>query len=85
MAKRYELPDEGWELIADLVSKRQNMGRPRRDDRLMLNGISGYCARELHGETCLSDLALGLLSINAFAIGETTVHLLGFLNGFIFA
>lgn len=39
MAKRYELPDEGWELIADIFSNQQKMGRPRRDDRLMLNGI----------------------------------------------
>ncbi|KKO06491.1 hypothetical protein LCGC14_0062990 [marine sediment metagenome] len=39
MAKRYELPDAAWELIADLVSPEQKMGRPRRDDRLMLNGI----------------------------------------------
>lgn len=39
MAKRYELPDAAWELIADLVSLEQKMGRPRRDDRLMLNGI----------------------------------------------
>lgn len=39
MAKRYELPDEGWELIADIFSNKQKIGRPRRDDRLMLNGI----------------------------------------------
>lgn len=39
MAKRYELPDAAWDLIADLVSPEQKMGRPRSDDRLMLNGI----------------------------------------------
>lgn len=39
MAKRYELPDAAWELIADLVSPEQKMGRSRRDERLMLNGI----------------------------------------------
>lgn len=39
MAKRYELPDAAWELIADLVFPDQKMGRPRSDDRLMLNGI----------------------------------------------
>ena len=39
MAKRYELPDAAWELIADLISPEQRMGRPRSDDRLMLNGI----------------------------------------------
>ena len=39
MARRYELPDAGWELIKDLVSPEQKMGRPRSDDRLVLNGI----------------------------------------------
>jgi transposase len=39
MAKCYELPDAAWELIADLVSPEQKMGRPRNDDWLMLNGI----------------------------------------------
>lgn len=52
MAKRYELPDVAWELIADLVFPEQKMGRPRRDDRLMLNGIlwilcSGAALRDL--------------------------------------
>ncbi|TWD99019.1 hypothetical protein FB481_1181, partial [Pseudomonas sp. AG1028] len=27
MAKRYELPDAAWELIKDLVSPEQKMGR----------------------------------------------------------
>ncbi|WP_275078147.1 transposase [Pseudomonas rhizoryzae] len=39
MARRYELPEEAWELIADSVSLEQKRGRPRSDDRLMLNGI----------------------------------------------
>lgn len=39
MAKRYELSDKAWELVADLLSPTQRRGRPRRDDRLMLNGI----------------------------------------------
>lgn len=39
MARRYELPDAAWELIKDLVSPEQKMGRPRSDDRLVLNGI----------------------------------------------
>ncbi|MCP1481977.1 transposase [Pseudomonas chlororaphis] len=52
MAKRYELPDTAWELIADLVSPEQKMGRPRSDDRVMLNGIfwilcSGAAWRDL--------------------------------------
>lgn len=52
MAKRYELPDAAWELIVDLVSPEQKMGRPRSDDKLMLNGIfwllcSGAAWRDL--------------------------------------
>jgi transposase len=39
MAKRYELPDAAWKPIADLVSLKQKMGRPRRDDQRMFNGI----------------------------------------------
>ncbi|WP_156500099.1 IS5 family transposase [Ectothiorhodospira sp. BSL-9] len=39
MAGRYELSDAEWELVKDIVSTPQRMGRPRRDDRQMLNGI----------------------------------------------
>jgi transposase len=39
MAERYELCDAGWELIKDIVSTPERMGRSRRDDRQMLNGI----------------------------------------------
>ncbi|WP_153016156.1 transposase, partial [Pseudomonas savastanoi] len=39
MAKRYELSDASWELIKDLVSPEQKMGRPRSDDRLVLHGV----------------------------------------------
>ncbi|ANB03104.1 transposase [Ectothiorhodospira sp. BSL-9] len=39
MAERYELSDAEWELVKDIVSTPQRMGRPRRDDRQMLNGI----------------------------------------------
>jgi transposase len=37
MAKRYELPDAAWALVADLFTKTQCTGRPRADDRLMPN------------------------------------------------
>ncbi|RMV03492.1 hypothetical protein ALP20_04376, partial [Pseudomonas coronafaciens pv. coronafaciens] len=52
MAKRYELSDASWELIKDLVSPEQKMGRPRSDDRLVLHGIlwilcSGAAWRDL--------------------------------------
>ena len=39
MTGRYELSNQRWALIEDIVSPPQTMGRPRRDDRRMLNGI----------------------------------------------
>ncbi|MEE4621649.1 transposase, partial [Pseudomonas alliivorans] len=39
MAKRYELPDAAWDLVADIFSEPRRKGRPRADDRLMLNGV----------------------------------------------
>ncbi|RXT74017.1 transposase [Pseudomonas syringae] len=49
MAMRYELSDASWELIKDLVSPKQKMGRPRSDNRLVLHGIlcSGAAWRDL--------------------------------------
>ena len=39
MVGRYEISDDGWAQIEDIVAPPQTMGRPRRDDRKMLNGI----------------------------------------------
>lgn len=39
MAKRYEIPDAAWELVADIFTEHQLASRPRTDDRLMLNGV----------------------------------------------
>ncbi len=39
MAGRYEISDPGWSMIEDIVAPPQTMGRPRRGDRLVLNGI----------------------------------------------
>lgn len=39
MAKRYKLPDAAWDLVADILSETRRNGRPRADDRLMLNGV----------------------------------------------
>ena len=38
-AKRYELSDEAWSLIADLFTSTHTRGRPRSSDRLMLDGV----------------------------------------------
>lgn len=39
MTKRYKLSDSFWKMIEDLITQDQKTGRPRHDDRLMLNGI----------------------------------------------
>lgn len=39
MAGRYALSDQRWQMIEDIVSPPQSIGRPRRDDRQMLDGI----------------------------------------------
>lgn len=39
MAKRYELSDETWAVIADLFTEPQGRGRPCLSDRLMLDGV----------------------------------------------
>lgn len=39
MTKRYKLSDSFWEMIEDLITQDQKTGRPRHNDRLMLNGI----------------------------------------------
>ena len=36
--KRYEISDEQWEQIKDMI-RHSKMGRPPKDDRLMLNAI----------------------------------------------
>lgn len=39
MSGRYEISAQSWAMIEAIVSPPQRMGRPRRDDRQMLNGI----------------------------------------------
>lgn len=36
--KRYELTEEQWDRVKDLIPQ-SRMGRPRKDDRLMLNAM----------------------------------------------
>nr|WP_273910595.1 IS5 family transposase [Pseudomonas fontis] len=39
MAKRYEISDEVWDVLADLFTPTHTRGRPRSSDRLMLDGV----------------------------------------------
>lgn len=71
MARRYELSDASWELIKDLVSPEQKMGRPRNDDRQVLHGILWILCS---GATCLNALGLGQRCISVFVTGATTAH-----------
>ena len=69
MSKRYELSDAEWEIVADLFSAHRRTGRPRVDDRLMLNGVlwvlcSGATWRDMPER-------FGPWSINDFETGET--------------
>ena len=59
MAKRYELPDAAWDLVADIFSESRRNGRPRANDRLMLNVVLWGSARALPGATCPSASAHG--------------------------
>lgn len=52
MANRYEISDAAWDLVADLFTHTRRTGRPRIDDKLMLNGVlwvlcSGAAWRDL--------------------------------------
>nr|WP_275094171.1 MULTISPECIES: transposase [Pseudomonas] len=56
MAKRYELSDEAWALVADLFTETHGRGRPRLSDRLMLDGVlwvlcSGAAWRDIRRAT----------------------------------
>lgn len=80
MARRYELPDAGWELIKDLVSPEQKMGRPRSDDWLVLNGIfwipcSGAAWRDLPER-----FGPWPTVYNGSVTGETTARLTEYLS-----
>ncbi|WNN41314.1 IS5 family transposase [Pseudomonas alloputida] len=52
MAKRYELSDEAWDVVSDLFIETHGRGRPRLNDRLMLDGVlwvlcSGAAGRDM--------------------------------------
>ena len=81
MAGRYELPEGTWPLIADLFERKKATGRPRRDDRLMLNGFYGYFAPEPVGVICRGASDHGRRSISGFVTGETMPPCHVFLSG----
>jgi transposase len=76
MAKRYELSDEAWTVVADLFTATHVRGSPRSSDRLMQDGVlwdlcSGAAWRDMPSAS-----GLGRRSIIAFESGETAEHLI---------
>ena len=70
-ARRYELTDAQWDRIKDMIPHAKT-GRPPKDDRMMLNAISGWHEAERHGQTfrpgmarirpCTADSASGVMT-----------------------
>ena len=66
MQRRYELSDEEWHLIQDLFPPPKKMGRPRRDDRTLFNGVfwilcSGAAWRNLTSPYCSGTRFLAII------------------------
>lgn len=58
--RRYEISDEQWERIADLLPNNENKrGAPWKDHRRMLNGMFWIFVVELHGVTCQHAMVIG--------------------------
>jgi transposase len=84
MTSRYELDDQSWALIRDLVSHRQQRGRRRKDDRLMPNGIFWVLCSGAR-VTYLITSELGKRSITVSVSGETACCLRLCSNGFMWS
>jgi transposase len=78
--RRYELTDDQWELIADLFPL-QTMGRPRRSDRTVLNGILWILCSEQLGVICPSATAGGRRCTTGFGSGRPPGFSIAFWSG----
>ena len=80
MARRYEFPDAGWELIKDLVAPEQKWA----DLEVMIGWCStasfGSSAPEPPGVIFRNVSARGRRFINGSVTGETTVRLTEYLS-----
>lgn len=83
MAKRYELPDAAWALVADLFTETRRTGRPRAMIAWCSMVSSGYSVLAQPGETCLSDSALGQRSISDSVTGVIAQRLIRCSSGFM--
>ncbi|MCY1530075.1 hypothetical protein D9M68_652510 [compost metagenome] len=71
MARRYELPNTTWELIQDLVSPKQKMGRRAVRIEWCSMASSGSGALGQPGATCRNATVRERRCISVFATGET--------------
>ena len=79
-AKRYELSDEQWEMIKDMLPKAKT-GRPPKDNRIILNAVF-WLARSgaLYGQIFLNAMVRTKLYTVVFANGILTVPFCTFLR-----
>ncbi len=61
MRRRYEIRDDQWDQIKDLLppERKRQGGRIAKDNRMMLNACFGSLEAERHGETSLNITAHG--------------------------
>ena len=82
MAKRYKLPDAAWDLVADIFYEPRRSGRPRADDRMMLNGVLWVLCSGAAWRDMPSALAHGRRFISASVIGAIAERLTRCSSGF---
>ena len=68
--RRYEVTDEQWERVKDMI-EHTKMGRPPKDDRLMLNtmlwvGWETFRNDTAHGKWYTADFANGMMMARWF-------------------
>lgn len=84
MTDRYEISSERWAIIEAIISPPQHMGRPRRDDRQMLDGIFWILCSGAKWRDLQSVLGLGRPFTSASGNGVTTARSSRFCATFIF-
>ena len=72
--KQYELTKEQWEHVKAELPPERTGGRPRKDDRKMLNGMLWIARREHSGGNSRRRMAPGSLCMPDLPNGGTTVH-----------
>ncbi len=71
MAKRYELSDEAWDVVSDLFIETHGRGRPRLNDRLMLDGVLWVLCSSAAWRDMPERFVHGQRSISGSGVGET--------------